>query len=110
MILLFGKRVRHVRIAMRGWTQGELGQRAGITISQISQFEIGNRTPSLKNIQAIINALGVSADYLLGQNNESDYSIDYTLHNNINRLSLHERQAVSKIVKLILNSADRDKK
>lgn len=44
----------------------ELADRAGLSISTIYGYETGRRTPQADQLGVIANALGVSADYLLG--------------------------------------------
>ncbi len=43
----------------RGLTQEEVAHRAGIHVTYLSGVERGVRNPSLKNIRAIADALGV---------------------------------------------------
>jgi len=55
----FGKRVRELRRA-RALSQEELADRAGVHRTYMGGIERGERNPSLKNIAAIADALGVS--------------------------------------------------
>ncbi len=55
------KRVREYR----GWTQQELADKAGIAVTQISNFECGQRYPSLANFCRLCNALDCSPEALL---------------------------------------------
>ena len=59
-----GKRIRESRIK-KGCTQQELAERAGIGVVYISEIERGVKMPSLNSFIKIIDALGVSADYVL---------------------------------------------
>src|SRR5437016_2833435 len=52
---------------MRGFTQGELGARAGIAAASVSHFETGQRVPSLESLVRLADALEVSIDALLGR-------------------------------------------
>ena len=63
----FGKRVRELRLA-RGLSQEELAFRVGIHRTYLGGVERGERNPSLKNIAAIAQALGVTLSelFLLG--------------------------------------------
>lgn len=64
---LFGRRLRELRDA-RGWTQGQLAERARVPPAMISHFETGVRgAPSADNLVKLANALEVSLDYLLGR-------------------------------------------
>jgi transcriptional regulator with XRE-family HTH domain len=54
----FGQKVRDLR-RERGFSQEELAARAGVHRTYLGGIERGERNPSLKNIAAIANALGV---------------------------------------------------
>lgn len=64
-MLNLGQKVRVLRES-REWSQAELAQKAGVTKSAISTYELGIRTPSADVVCAFAKAFGVSADYLLG--------------------------------------------
>jgi len=49
----------------RGWTQQDLSAESGIPVTQISNFECGERAPSLKNLIKLCLALKCSPDDLL---------------------------------------------
>ena len=49
----------------RDLTQQELADLAGLAASQISNFECGERTPSLKNLVKLCLALGCAPNDLL---------------------------------------------
>lgn len=51
---------------LKDWKQHHLAKATGLNVSAISHFETGNRIPSLPNFVLLVNALNVSADYLLG--------------------------------------------
>lgn len=59
-----GHRIRESRIK-KGYTQQELADRAEIGVVYISEIERGVKMPSLNSFIKIIDALGVSADYVL---------------------------------------------
>jgi transcriptional regulator with XRE-family HTH domain len=61
----FAQRLVQAR-ARRGLTQVEVQQRSGIAPTALSHMEHGHREPSLANLRALAQALDVSADYLLG--------------------------------------------
>jgi transcriptional regulator with XRE-family HTH domain len=48
-------------------SQYQLARIAGLSESWISHFETGKRKPSVGNLIKLADALGVSADYLLGR-------------------------------------------
>lgn len=53
--------------ARNGWTQADLAFRLGWEPSAVSHHENGRRTPSAANLVALCDALGVSADWILGR-------------------------------------------
>lgn len=54
----------------------KLAEESGLTISAISQFESGDRDPSLESLDKLVDALEVSADYLMGRDEKlSDENI-----------------------------------
>ena len=54
----FGQHIRYLR-KLRSLTQEEVAHRAGVHVTYLSGIERGMRNPSLKNIRAIAEALGV---------------------------------------------------
>lgn len=60
-----GDRVRRYR-RERGWTQGQLAQRASLTRGTVSAIERGLERPLEKTSKALAEALGVSFERLIG--------------------------------------------
>lgn len=54
----FGKRVRDLRV-QRGWTQEQLGEKAGKHWTYIGGIERGTRNPTIEVVEAIAHALEV---------------------------------------------------
>jgi transcriptional regulator with XRE-family HTH domain len=61
-----GKRLQKFR-EMRGLTQVQLGEKAGMKPAAVSHFETGQRSPSLESLVKLADALEISADALLGR-------------------------------------------
>jgi len=59
-----GKRIRKAR-EMRLYSQAKLSRRSGLSQSQISRIEAGERAASLYSITKIASALQVNPDYLI---------------------------------------------
>lgn len=59
-----GNRIRESRIS-KGYTQQDLAERAEIGVVYISEIERGVKMPSLNIFLKIVDALDVSADYVL---------------------------------------------
>ena len=64
--LAFGRRLRALRLE-RGLSQEELGERASLHRTYISDIEGGTRNVSLRNIHKLAAALGVSDAELMGR-------------------------------------------
>lgn len=63
--MIIGDRVRKSRIA-KGYSQRELGNLIKVSKVSICGYEIGSRKPTLDTFIDLVNALGVSPEYLLG--------------------------------------------
>ena len=63
---IFSARLQSAR-HLRGLSQSELAEKAGLQPSAVSHFENGRRSPSFDNLKVLSNALEVSTDYLLGR-------------------------------------------
>ncbi len=59
------KRLRELRLE-RGWKQGQVAGRLGVTASVVSAYENGLRQPSYEVLVKLSQIYGVSSDYLLG--------------------------------------------
>ena len=59
--------MNHIRKARlhRGMSQAELGEAVGLSASTIGMIEQGRRSPSLKTLTKLANALGCSREYLM---------------------------------------------
>jgi transcriptional regulator with XRE-family HTH domain len=63
---IFPERLRAAR-DLRGYSQGDLAERAKMPPSSIAHFESGSRKPSFETLRRLANALEVTTDYLLGR-------------------------------------------
>jgi transcriptional regulator with XRE-family HTH domain len=64
------QRLREAREAM-GFTKADLARKADLTPAAISQFESGEREPSLDSLKRLAHALHVGIDYLVGRKEET---------------------------------------
>ena len=53
-------------MAARGWTQSELGRRAGLPPSRIHEILSGKHDPRVGTIEKLANALGFPSAMILG--------------------------------------------
>ena len=65
-----GKKIKRFRTAF-GLSQKELAQRSGMSEPAIRNYELGNRTPSEKQLKKIAEALGISEFAISDPNLES---------------------------------------
>jgi transcriptional regulator with XRE-family HTH domain len=66
-----GERIRKVRIRY-GMSQAELARRIKVSLNTMNKIEAGETPdPRASRIKAIADVLGVSADYLLGREDEA---------------------------------------
>ena len=54
--------------ALLGWTQEQLAVTAGIGISTVRDFELGQRKPIARNRQAILDAFSAAGIEFIGKN------------------------------------------
>lgn len=102
----FGKRIREERLKL-GLTQERLAEDVNLSTAYIGQIERGERTPTLENIVAIANRLGVTVDYLLSDsvnsNGENELKIWLQL---MDGRSDKEKQLAINVMKAIFNLLD----
>jgi len=60
-----GERIKQMR-QIRGYSQQELASKIGIAMNSLYHYEKNRKTPSAEVVAKLAEALGVSADYLLG--------------------------------------------
>lgn len=59
-----GKRIKEERLKL-GFTQKEVAERCGLSVSYISDIEVGRTNPSLKTLESISKALKLEMKSLL---------------------------------------------
>ena len=93
-----GKRIRESRIR-KGYTQQDLADRAGIGVVYISEIERGIKMPSLNIFIKIVDALDVSADYVLRDELPSgkEYILE-ELTSKLENLTLKQRKGAAAIL------------
>lgn len=80
MINGLGKRLEQTRVNLR-LSQKEVAAAIGASASVISNYESGERTPSVENLMALANLYKCSTDYLLGLEKTSMTPIDTSMLN-----------------------------
>ena len=99
-----GKRIRESRIK-KGYTQQDLARRADIGVVYLSEIERGVKMPSLNIFIKIIDALDVSADYILRDmiSTGREY-ICMEITEKLLTLTAHQRKTATDILNAYLNN------
>lgn len=101
-----GKRLRDIR-QKKGYTQYALADRSGIGNVYLGEIERGLKMPSLNIFIKLIDALDVSADYLLRDELTSgkEYIFD-EITQKLNNLSPKQRKTAADILDAYLRNLD----
>lgn len=78
MINGLGHRLQEQRLLLN-ISQKQAAHAIGVSASIISNYESGERTPSVENLMALAGLYRCSADYLLGINKTNSLSIDISM-------------------------------
>ena len=96
--LTLGKRIREARLNKQ-YTQQRLAEEAGIGQMYLGEIERGTKMPSLKIFINILNALDISADYVLRDELASgDRYIYDEITEKLNGLSPKQRKTAAEIL------------
>jgi transcriptional regulator with XRE-family HTH domain len=60
--MLTGNKLKAIR-ALRGVTQAELAEKAGVSMSSVAEYELGKRDLRADTIRKLCEALGVTVTY-----------------------------------------------
>ena len=96
-MILFGERLQKLR-REKGLSQAQLSARLGVSASQIANYEMERRLPSIQALMDTSRVLGVSTDYLLGLNSDSQEQVD------VSGLSSDEIDVIRSIIACFRNS------
>ena len=96
--ITLGKRIREARINKQ-YTQQHLAEEAGIGQMYLGEIERGVKMPSLKIFIKIMNALDISADYVLRDDLVSGEHFIYDeITEKLSGLSPRQRKAAAEIL------------
>ena len=71
----FADRLKELR-TIKGLYQGDIAEILGVTRQAVSQYERGEREPSLEMLEKLADYFNVDVSYLVGKENKSTYFID----------------------------------
>ena len=95
----FASRLKAAR-KLRGWTQLELERASGVAVAH---FENGSRLPSYDNLCRFIDALEVSADYIMGVTDEPSLFGNDSVARQAAKLTGDDRQLALDFIELLAN-------
>ena len=78
---------------MNGWSQEELADRMHVSRQAVSKWEAAQTTPDLEKILLLSKLFGVSTDYLLKDEMETEVFTEDTLEVSVRRVSMEEANA-----------------
>lgn len=105
---VFAQRLTAAR-KVRGLTQIQLATMAELDPSKVSKFEAGSVAPSLGSFRVLVNALNVSADYLLGLSESIGGGVrGAALATMIDGLPDHDRAVLDDLVRCMARRAGSD--
>ncbi len=106
---VFRQRLKSAR-ELRGYSQEQLGARAGMPASSIAHFETG-RKPSFDSLRRIANALDITTDYLLGRVDSPELAqAGDPLFRNIGKLTGNDREIAKDFLEMLAKrNAKKDK-
>lgn len=102
---LFAERLRDARERLRGLTQTQLAEKAGLPATSISHFENpeGTRKPSFDNLRRLANSLEVTTDYLLGRSDDHvGATVDNALYRDVQNLTDQDKDFAQAMIKKML--------
>ncbi len=101
-----GARLKEAR-KRSGFTQEQLAEKVGIGTTYISDIERGAKFPSLSMFVNIIDALGVSSDYVLRGEIEAGKNFIYDeITSKLENLTPKQRLAVTNLIDAYIQNLD----
>lgn len=94
-----------------GWTQEDLGERAGLHPSYIGQIERADKKVSLATVERLASALGISVGYLLNERSPADNrsAWETRIGGLFRKTSAHEKTILYSTLKHLARSIRRKK-
>ena len=100
---LLGKRLKHLRVS-NNLTQEELSKKLNIATNTLSNYENGNRQPTIEMLKNIINIFNVPSDFLISDNVNliQNVQVAASMKNDnadLSSLSNHDKKLVLDMIK-----------
>lgn len=96
-----GARLKQARIA-KNLTQGQLAEKAGISVSFLSNLENGRQAMNIQTLSTLLDILNVSADWLLNNGTDSaNHAAALEIEKELASCTPKERDAVIRLIRLM---------
>ena len=95
--MTFGEKLQYLRKS-KGITQEQLAAQVTVSRQAISKWELGESMPDTDNVLQLSKLFGVSTDYLLNNEIESDMDIPAVIENNLKKIHCNKTLLVTGIV------------
>src|SRR5215472_3161946 len=105
----FPERLRAAR-QLRGLSQSELADKAGLQPSAVSHFETGRRAPSFDNLKVLSDTLQVTTDYLMGRVNEPNLTgpVANQLFRHAEKMSTNDLDTLTSFAEMLAKKAKKE--
>lgn len=87
----------------RNWSIYKLAEEAGLTQSTVANMFARDTLPSIKTLEAICSALGISLSEFFAEDNSSNFE-DAMIINAYNKLSQRDKRIIKSLLKAMLNN------
>lgn len=87
----------------RNWSIYKLAEEAGLTQSTVANMFARDTLPSIKTLEALCSALGISLSEFFAEDNSSNFE-DAMIINAYNKLSQRDKRIIKSLLKAMLNN------
>lgn len=87
----------------RNWSIYKLAEEAGLTQSTVANMFARDTLPSIKTLEALCSALGISLSEFFAEDNSSNLE-DAMIINAYNKLSQRDKRIIKSLLKAMLNN------
>ena len=99
-----GARLKSARLA-KGLTQAQLAETVGISVSFLSNIETGRQAMNVQTLTALLDALNISADWLLGNGTDSaNHAAALEIEKELSGCTPKERDAIRRLIRFMKDS------
>ena len=88
---------------VRNWSIYKLAEEAGLTQSTVANMFARDTLPSIKTLEALCSALGISLSEFFAEDNSSNFE-DAMIINAYNKLSQRDKRIIKSLLKAMLNN------